>query len=567
MKVQKGAQIIDVVRFMPDKIVTNCNELGGKDPLAGNDWFRPPKERRFAHPDFTSADLGSMALKKLLNRNELKGEKLDLILYSCVFSDNLTSGIGPEIQHRVSANNSAVLSIDSGCVSFLSMLNTARVFIESGTYKTIALVTVTNFVSRLSEFQVSPRSKVLGDGASATLVAAGRPSIISFYERSHGENYGLLSCKPQKTDGRRMDFWQANSGPLAVEFSFRMVEKLRENGKNLVSDALKRVISESQASADDVDLLITHQPNMALVKQWREALGILPPKVHDTFDSYGNIFQTSIPATFSDALEKGIIKQNDLIALGAFSNGGDLVGAMTLRWPNKTLAKEESDMTEGAIQEIWHRESIETNGIKKERIPGLYLSEDHSVPEIQKVLLTETKETYSHEEVHGTYCNVNDYINCPVEDAYNYAANVFSLEEWTYSMRDLTHVGDGLYKGREALAPDTDIFVRCKAYSDSKVVDYLCAWDQGEELWMRYYFRFVDAQPTLKKPGTILMWLNCHHPYYEKGGENTPKRIADAQSRQDRPWVGDFWKYFEAGHRIEANNLKAILEHRFSKKL
>jgi hypothetical protein len=107
--------------------------------------------------------------------------------------------------------------------------------------------------------------------------------------------------------------------------------------------------------------------------------------------------------------------------------------------------------------------------------------------------------------------------------------------------------------------------VRSEAYPDAKVVDYLCAWDQGQELWMRYYCRFVDAMPTLGKPGCVLMWLNCRHPNYIRGGKNLPEYIVKAQSRQDRPWVGDVWGLFAAGHYMEAENLKKILEQRFNK--
>ncbi|WP_234326417.1 hypothetical protein [Streptomyces sp. NRRL S-337] len=32
--------------------------------------------------------------------------------------------------------------------------------------------------------------------------------------------------------------------------------------------------------------------------------------------------------------------------------------------------------------------------------------------------------------------------------------------------------------------------------------------------------------------------------------------------RPDRPWVGDYWDLFYAGHTVEMHNLKAILEHR-----
>ena len=30
----------------------------------------------------------------------------------------------------------------------------------------------------------------------------------------------------------------------------------------------------------------------------------------------------------------------------------------------------------------------------------------------------------------------------------------------------------------------------------------------------------------------------------------------------DRPWVGDFWGLFQAGHQVEMRNLKTILEYR-----
>lgn len=214
----------------------------------------------------------------------------------------------------------------------------------------------------------------------------------------------------------------------------------------------------------------------------------------------------------------------------------------------------------------WLRENLLTKGIAIAKIPGLYLSEHHEMPQAQQKLAEDTKEKYDHDEIFGDFVNVNTYINCPVDIAYEYCANVFSLEEWTFSVRDLKHVDKGLYVGREALAPQTVIYVRSEAYPDSRVIDYLCAWDQGKELWMRYYCRFVDAMPTFNKAGCVLMWLNCRHPYYVRGEKSLPKAIADGQARLDRPWVGDIWRFFPAGHRIEAENLKRILEYRFAQR-
>jgi len=210
------------------------------------------------------------------------------------------------------------------------------------------------------------------------------------------------------------------------------------------------------------------------------------------------------------------------------------------------------------------KDSLVVNRTKSREIPGLYTCEEHDIPDVMAKLEEMTKETYSHEEIFGNYSHLGEYIHCPVDMAFEYAANIYSLEEWTFSLRSLKHVGGGLYKGIEYLAKDTSIYVRSEAYRDCRVVDYPCAWDQGDELWMRYHFRFVDAMPTLRKPGTVMLWTNCKHPYYDRSVTNVPNYISDARERTDRNWVGDIWPYFDAIHRIEAMNLKAILEYRFA---
>lgn len=216
--------------------------------------------------------------------------------------------------------------------------------------------------------------------------------------------------------------------------------------------------------------------------------------------------------------------------------------------------------------QLWTKDSLITNGIQLNGIPGVYTCESYAVKEalananVQHLI----KESYSQEEMFGTHCTVCEYIQCPVDIAFEYAANIYSLEEWTYSIRQLKHVGNGLYKGLDKLAENTSIYIRSEAYPDSKVVDYPCAWDQGEELWMRYYLRFIDAMPTLHKPGTIVLWTNCKHPYYDRNITDVPNYITEGRYRTDRRWVGDFWSSFYAGHLLEAKNLKAILEYGFA---
>jgi 3-oxoacyl-[acyl-carrier-protein] synthase III len=328
-----GAKIVDVVNFMPERIIDNASFFGqDDDPLAENPFFKGVKQRRFASPDYLSEDLGAKALELLIKKTDTDPHDIDLIICSCIFSDTYWPGIGPAVQHRVKADRATILNIDTSCSSYLSALKIAQAYIESGIYKKIAIITVTNFISRLPEFQKSRRSSVLGDGATATLIVAGESSIVTSYERSHGEYYGLFRFEPDFVEGRFLNYWERGCGPITVNFEQDMVEAIRRNAVELVPNAVKQCLLQADLTAADISLLITHQPNTMFLKEWRSSVGVNDNQTHDTLECYGNLFQGSIPVTLADALEKKMIKPKDLIACGTFSNGGDFVSAMLLRW-------------------------------------------------------------------------------------------------------------------------------------------------------------------------------------------------------------------------------------------
>lgn len=678
------AQIIDVISFMPERIVANDARSSsdgaaeGGDAVSNHAFFEGVSERRYASPDYSSSDLGVRAIEALCARTQLDPIDIDCIVYSCMFNDSFWPGIGSQVQSRVGATRATILQLDTSCCSWLSALEAARSFIESGRFKNIVILTVTNFISRLPEFQRSKRSNVLGDGATATLIAPGQRSILSAFERSHGENYGLLRFEPDVVDGVFRNYWERGCGPITVNFTRERLEAIRENAMELVPMAVKEALARASMTTDQVDLLVTHQPNHHFIEQWRTRCGIQPPRTHDTLSRYGNLFQGSIPVTVADALERGMVQPGTKLAFGTFSNGGDLVSSMVVRWgsahrsfspsvshparyrqsaerkgsmpvDNQSAVRSAIDLIKGASREDLNKSSgsaaastlsLQKDGLKVElqqgkcvvengggaltitapdalsqlhwallerlrsedpapapkhekplvqishaRVPddsgaiqnytpdskdlgsidGLIRTENVSGQECFELMTKLTKPSYSHEEIFGEYCSLGKYINVPYDVVYEYAANVHSLEEWTYSVRDLKHVGGGLYRGREAIQPNTEIYIRsdCLKGADHGVVFYPCAWDQGYELWMRYYFLVIDATRTLKRPGTVIVWTNCKHPYYDRATTQVPDYIAAGRARTDRYWVGDIWANFDAIHRIEAENLKRICEYRF----
>ena len=54
------------------------------------------------------------------------------------------------------------------------------------------------------------------------------------------------------------------------------------------------------------------------------------------------------------------------------------------------------------------------------------------------IIMEMMRSVYPHEQVFGEYCTVNEYIDCPPDELYEYLSDTRSLEEWTYSLRGFT---------------------------------------------------------------------------------------------------------------------------------
>ncbi|AKJ29543.1 hypothetical protein AAW51_2852 [Caldimonas brevitalea] len=176
---------------------------------------------------------------------------------------------------------------------------------------------------------------------------------------------------------------------------------------------------------------------------------------------------------------------------------------------------------------------------------------------MQNLCLELTHSVYPHDQIYGDYCPIQGYINCPPEDTFQYLADTKKLAEWTYSLRNpMLHGEPDLYRFTDQIGGTTPCFCRTVANREALTVDYHCAWDQPDHLWMIYLMRVVPAQLVLDKPGSVVLWVNCHHPFYTRNPY--PETAVPGRNF----WVGDAWPMFYAGHTVELQNLKLILEHR-----
>lgn len=188
--------------------------------------------------------------------------------------------------------------------------------------------------------------------------------------------------------------------------------------------------------------------------------------------------------------------------------------------------------------------------------------ENFTKDDMQGFCMEATHAVYPHDQIYGKYCTLEEYIDCPPADVFKYLSDTYNLAEWTYSMRNFGEMDEtGLVKSIDRIGGETEIYTRTTVNAEAMTVDYHCAWDQGDKLWMIYLMRVIDAQVVLNKPGSVVLWTNCRHPYYDANP------FPEAAPEDRKVWVGDMWPFFYAGHFVEMQNLKGILEHRHANNL
>jgi hypothetical protein len=79
-------------------------------------------------------------------------------------------------------------------------------------------------------------------------------------------------------------------------------------------------------------------------------------------------------------------------------------------------------------------EDIAVHSGTTEPIAGVVRIETSPLEETTPMFMAKMRSVYPHEEVFGQYCTVNDYVDCPPDELFEYLSHTNSLEEWTYTV-------------------------------------------------------------------------------------------------------------------------------------
>jgi len=286
------------------------------------------RQRRLADAAGSLRAIATQAAQNALDMTSVSASEIDLIVLATSTPDDLF-GSASQIQHDLGATQATAFDLTAACSGFVFGLVTAAQFIQNGVYRR-ALIIGADVLSRWVDWSDRRTCVLFGDGAGAVVMEASeRDRLLGFELRSDGTLNHCLNLAYRGQDRELVD------GVAIAQGTFQPITM---NGQEVYRFAVKRVpeviekaLFRAELTVDQIDWLVMHQANQRILDAVADRLGIPGEKVVSNIASYGNTSAASIPLALDEAVRRGDIKPDDIIATAGFG-AGLTWGAAVFRW-------------------------------------------------------------------------------------------------------------------------------------------------------------------------------------------------------------------------------------------
>jgi 3-oxoacyl-[acyl-carrier-protein] synthase-3 len=319
MASRSKARIISLGSYLPSTVLSN-QDLE-KMVETSDDWIvsrTGMKERRLAHAQEFSSDMGAHAARIALEKAKISTEEIDLILVATMSPDYISPSTAAIIQSTLGAFNAAALDLQAACSGFIYALSTAKAFIESGTYKNI-LVVASEKMSAFIDYKDRNTCVLFGDGAAAAVVT------------NHGSGF-LINNVCLGADGALAQLLLIPAGgarhPTTHETVAQRMHYMKMSGKELFKHAVRRMgsaatecLTKMELTEKDISWLVPHQANERIIDAISKALSIPDEKVYKTLHKYGNTSASSVGIALDELTQEHTVANGEHVLLAAFGGG------------------------------------------------------------------------------------------------------------------------------------------------------------------------------------------------------------------------------------------------------
>ena len=315
--------------YVPENVFTNFDFEKIID--TSDEWIRTRTgivERRFASKDQATSDLACEAALKAIKNAKINKEDVDMIILATTTPDYIAQGASCIVQNKLGLKNIPCFDVNAACTGFIYSLSVAYALVNSKLYKNI-LVIGAETLTRIIDIKNRNTAVLFGDGAAATIVGEVEEGygFLGFSIGAEGEDDMILkvpaggSKKPndEETVKNRENF-VVMKGQEVFKFAVRVLPKV-------TLEALKK----AKLDVQDLSMIFPHQANLRIIESAAKRMKFPLEKFYMNLSRYGNTSSASVGIALGEAIEKGLIKKGDNIALTGFG-GGLTYGSVILKW-------------------------------------------------------------------------------------------------------------------------------------------------------------------------------------------------------------------------------------------
>jgi 3-oxoacyl-[acyl-carrier-protein] synthase-3 len=322
------AKISGIHAWVPPYILTNKELEAMVD--TSDEWIMTRTGIRERHilkgQGLGTSDMGTEAVKGLLEKTGTKPEEIDLLICATVTPDMMFPATANIISDKSGLKNSFSFDINAACSGLLFALITASKFVETGQYKKVIVVGADK-MSGITDYTSRETCVLFGDGAGALLLEPTTEEVGIMDSIAGTDGSGRVhlhmkaggSVKPPSHDtvDAKEHYIYQEGQPV---FKFAVMR---------MADVSAEIMERNNLSADDISFLVPHQANQRIIDATARRMGVGKEKVMINIDRYGNTTDATIPLCLWEWENK--LKKGDNIILAAFG-GGFTWGSIWVKW-------------------------------------------------------------------------------------------------------------------------------------------------------------------------------------------------------------------------------------------
>ncbi|MED3787164.1 ketoacyl-ACP synthase III [Peribacillus frigoritolerans] len=310
------ARITAIGSYVPEKRLTN-KDLE-KMVETNDEWIVKRtgiKERRIAHEEEFTSDIGYKAVKDLMERYDKSVEDVDMIIVCTFTPDFNTPSVASLVQAKLGIKNTGAIDLNAACAGFTYGLHVANGLVTSGLNRKI-LVIGADTLSKLMDYEDRATCILFGDGGGAVLVEYDekQPSFLSSHLYSEGEGGKHLYSTNLST---RINGEDLND-------SGNLVQNGREVYKwavTTVPKGMQTVVKNAEYQLNDVDWFVPHSANLRMIESICERSGFPIERTLYSLVGYGNTSSATIPLSLEIGIKEGKLRGGEKVLLYGFGGG------------------------------------------------------------------------------------------------------------------------------------------------------------------------------------------------------------------------------------------------------